>query len=75
VSAQLTWRALDEADEARTAPNCPAFLQQTLAISGQVVLLPRNLPQERYNSRNFGSKREIPDRLLSVDAEELPQPQ
>ena len=33
MSAQLTWRALDEAGEARTAANRPAFLPQTLAFS------------------------------------------
>lgn len=32
MSAQLTWRALDEAGEARTAANRPAFLPQTLAF-------------------------------------------
>ena len=47
MSAQLTWRILDEAGEARTVANRPAFLPQTLAFSGQTFFWPRNLPQER----------------------------
>jgi hypothetical protein len=50
VSAKLTWRALNEAGEARTAANRPAFLPQTLAFYGQTLFWPRNLHQERYNS-------------------------
>jgi len=60
VSAQLAWRALDEAGEARTAANRPAFLPQTLAFSGQTFFWPRNLPQERYNSMEPVQKKEIP---------------
>jgi hypothetical protein len=61
VSAQLTWRALDEAGEARTAATRPAFLPQTLAFSGQTFFWPRNLPQDRYNSIEPVPKKEIPD--------------
>src|ERR1019366_116016 len=53
VSAQLTWRALDEAGEARTAANRPAF----------PLKLPRwssNLLQRAYNRREFVFKMEIP---------------
>jgi hypothetical protein len=60
VSAQLTGRALDEADEARTAATRPAFLSQTLAFSGQTFFWPRNLPQERSNSMEPVPKKEIP---------------
>jgi hypothetical protein len=60
VSGQLNWRALDEAGEARTAANRPAFLPQTLAFSGQTFFWPRNLPQERYNSMEPVQKKEIP---------------
>jgi hypothetical protein len=66
VSAQLTWRALDEAGEARTAANRPAFLPQTLAFSGQTFFWPRNLPQERYNSIEPVPKKEIPVDLYSI---------
>ena len=62
MSAQLTWRALDEAGEARTAANRPAFLPQTLAFSVQTFFWPRNLPQERYNSMEPVPKKEIPDK-------------
>jgi hypothetical protein len=54
VSAQLTWRALDEAGEARTAANRPAF----------PLKLPRwscNLRQRAYICREFVFKMEIPD--------------
>jgi hypothetical protein len=60
VSAQSTWRALDEAGEARTAANRPAFLPQTLAFGAQTFFWPCNLPQERYNSVKPVSKKEIP---------------
>jgi hypothetical protein len=60
VSVQFTWRALDEAGEARTAATRPAFLPQTLAFSGQTFFWPRNLPQERYNSMEPVPKKEIP---------------
>jgi hypothetical protein len=60
VSALLTWRALDEAGEARTAVNRPVFLPQTQAFSGQKFFWPRNLPQERYNSIEPAPKKEIP---------------
>jgi hypothetical protein len=49
VSALLTWRALDEAGEARTAANRPAF----------PLKLPRwscNLRQRAYNCTNLFSK-------------------
>jgi len=61
MSAQSTWRVLDEAGEARTAANRPAFLPQTLVFSGQTFFWPRNLPQERYNSMEPVPKKEIPD--------------
>jgi len=61
VSAQSTWRALDEAGEARTAANRPAFLPQTLAFGAQTFFWPCNLPQERYNFVKPVSKKEIPD--------------
>ena len=57
MSAQLTWRALDEAGEARTAANRPAF----------PLKLPRwscTLRQRAYNRRESVSKMEIPDRRL-----------
>jgi hypothetical protein len=57
---------LDEAGEARTAENCPAFLPQTLAFSGQTFFWPRNLPQERYNSIEPVPKKEIPVDLYSI---------
>jgi hypothetical protein len=60
VSAQLTWRALDEADNARTAANRPAFLPQTLAFSAQTFLWSCNLHQERYNFLDPAPKKEIP---------------
>jgi hypothetical protein len=60
VSAQSTWRALDEAGEARTAANRPAFLPQTLAFGAQTFFWPCNLPQERYNFVKPVSKKEIP---------------
>jgi hypothetical protein len=60
VSAQLTWRALDEAGETRTAANRPAFFPQTLALSGQTFFWPRNLPQERNTSIERVPKKEIP---------------
>jgi hypothetical protein len=60
VSPELTWRALDEACEERTAANRPAFLPQTLVFSEQTFCRPRNLPQERYNSIKPLLKKEIP---------------
>lgn len=57
MSAQLTWRALDEAGEARTAANRPAFLPQTLAFLGQPFFWPRNLPQEHTIPWNRRRKR------------------
>ena len=39
MSAQLTWRALDEADNARTAANRRAFVPQSLTFSAQVFFL------------------------------------
>jgi hypothetical protein len=61
VSAQSTWRALDEAGEARTAANRPAFLPQTLASWAQTFFWPYNLLQERYNFMKLVPKKEIPD--------------
>ena len=51
MPAQLTRRAPDEAVEAGTAANRPAFLPQTVAFSGQTIFWPRDLPLERYNSK------------------------
>lgn len=67
MSAQLTWRALNEAGNARTAANRSAFLPQTLAFSAQMLLRSSNLPQERYNSQEPVSKKEIPDQWPSPD--------
>ena len=67
MSAQLTWRALNEAGNARTAANRSAFLPQTLASSVQMLLRSSNLPQERYNSQEPVSKKEIPDQWPSPD--------
>ena len=60
MSAQWTWRALDEAGEARTAANCQACPSQMLAFSAQLFCWPCNLSQERYNCSDSGSKKEIP---------------
>jgi hypothetical protein len=60
VSEQLTWRVLDEAGEATTAANRPAFLPQTLASWAQTFFWPYNLPQERYNFMKPVPKKEIP---------------
>jgi len=60
VSAQSTWRALDEAGEARTAANRPAFLPQTLAFWAQTFFWPYKRPQERYNFMKPVPKKEIP---------------
>jgi hypothetical protein len=64
VPAQVNWRALDEAGEARTVANRPAFLPQTLAFSGQTFFWFRTLLQARYNSINPVSKEEIPDKVF-----------
>jgi hypothetical protein len=64
VSAQLTSRALDEAGEARTVANRPAFLPQTPAFSGQTFFWPRNLPPERYNPMEPLPKKEIPSKAI-----------
>ena len=66
MSAQLTWKALDEVGDARTEANRPAFLPQTLAFSGQTFFWPRNLPQERYNSMKPVPKKEIPIQVPPV---------
>lgn len=47
MSAQWTWRALDETSEAGMAANRPDFLPQTLVFSALLFLSPCNLPQER----------------------------
>lgn len=60
MSAQLTWKALDEVGDARTEANRVAFLAQTLAFSGQTFFWPRNLPQGQYNSMKPVPKKEIP---------------
>ena len=73
MSSQLTWMALDEAGEARTAANRPAFLPQTLAFSAQTYFLPRNLPQKRYNSMELVPKRRFSFKSASVPLEtEMP---
>jgi len=61
VSAQLTWRALDEAGEARTTTNRPTFPALPVVFRQKTSLLPRNLPQERYTSMEPVPKKEIPD--------------
>jgi hypothetical protein len=61
VSAQFTWRVLDEADGTRTVVNRPAFLPQTLAFSEQMFFWHRHLSQERYNSMKPAPKKEILD--------------
>jgi hypothetical protein len=61
VSAKLTWRALDEAAEARTPGNRPAFLPQTLDFSEQAFCWRRNLLQAAIEFLGIGDeKREIP---------------
>lgn len=51
MSAKLTWKAVEEAGEARTTANRPAFLPQMLAFYGRTFYLELywlgNLPQER----------------------------
>ena len=73
MSAQLTWRALDEAGEARTAANRPAFLSQTPATLWQTSFGPRNLPHEAIQFLRPVPKKEIPantaiEKKLSVGA-------
>jgi hypothetical protein len=60
MSAQLTWRALDEEAKAWMTANRPAHLSQTLALSAPTILWSCNLPQERYNSLEPVPKKEIP---------------
>ena len=60
MSAKLTWRALDEAGEARTAANRPAFSPQTPDSSEQTSFWPRNLPQEAIQFLGPVPKKEIP---------------
>lgn len=57
MSAQLTLRALDEAVEARTLANRPAFPPQTLAFSGQTFFWPRHLPQKRHIFHGIGAEK------------------
>jgi hypothetical protein len=66
VSEKLTWRALDEGGEARTAANRPAFLPQTPAPSRQTFFWPCNLPYERYDFREPVPKKEIPAKNLTT---------
>ena len=61
MSEKSTWRALDEAGEARTVANRRASVLQTLTFLAQTFFWSRNLPQERYNCRNLAPKKEIPD--------------
>jgi len=67
VSAQMSSWTLNEAGEARTAENHPAFLPQTLAVWTQTLCWPCNLPQELYNSIKPVTKEEIPAQLYSHD--------
>ena len=60
MSAQLNWRTLDEAGEARTVANRLPFLPQALALSGQTFFWPRNLPQEAMQFLGPVLKKEIP---------------
>ena len=56
MSAQLTWRALDEAGGTQTAANRAAFLSLTLVFSGQTFFWPRNLPQSGTILSSLSSK-------------------
>jgi hypothetical protein len=56
----MSWRAFDEAAEARTAANRPAFLPQTPAFLRPTFFWPRNLPQKRYTLTEPVPKKEIP---------------
>lgn len=60
MSAKLTWRALDEAGEARTVANRRAIVPQTLTFLASTLSSPYHLPQERYNCLEPVSKKEIP---------------
>ena len=46
MSAELTWRALDEAGEARRAAIRLVFLSQTLAFSTQTIFWSCNMSQD-----------------------------
>jgi hypothetical protein len=59
VSAQLTWRTLDEAGNARTAVNRPDLPPLPLVLSTQRLPWSCNLPQERYNFLKPMLKKEI----------------
>ena len=62
MSAQLTWKALDEAAETRTAANRPAFLPQTLTFRGKpsfgraICLRSDTIPWNRCRKRRFRMK-------------------
>ncbi len=61
MSALLTWRALDEAGEARTAVNRPVFLPQTQAFSGHKSSFGLAIcHRQRYNSIEPAPEKEIP---------------
>ena len=59
--AQLTWRAFDEAGEARAAANRLTSVPQTPTFSAPTLLSPSHPPQEPYNCLEPVSKKEIPD--------------
>ena len=61
VSEKITWRALDEAWETKTAANSQPFPPQTLAFTAPTFFRPCNLSQERYNFLESVPKKEIPD--------------
>jgi len=59
VSAQLAWRALDEAGKATAAANRPAFLPQTWLFRGKrsfglvICLRSDTIPWNRCRKRRF----------------------
>lgn len=57
MSAQLTWRVIDEADNARTAANRPTFAPQTLTFSAQVFILIALYLESGIIAGIFGSKK------------------
>ena len=59
MSAQLAWRAPDQASKARTAANCRPFPLQTRAFLARLLFWPCNLLHERYNLLESATKMEI----------------
>ncbi len=64
MSAQLTWRVLDETSGAGMAANCPAFSLKLRRWSC-------NLRQRGYNCPEFVFKMEIPVIILEVSYSNL----